>query len=85
LVGQFFAALYQDLGRVSHLLCPLPYLGWRDRAGEHMRANALRQIFPALRAQIRAASERIGGKLRHAEACDASQTLGDDVVRAVDE
>src|SRR6516165_5223974 len=50
-----------------------------------MRAGALGQVATTVRAQVRAASEGIGGQFRHPETQVAVQAEGDGVAEAVDE
>ena len=54
-VGQFVAALYQDLRCVAHVLGPLPQLGGQLHAAEDVRADALGEVTPTTRAEVRTA------------------------------
>jgi len=84
-VHRLLTPLDELLRRFSHLPRSLSHLGGQRHAVEEMGADGLGQIASASRAQVRPASQRIGGEFPEREAEVTSRTVGDDVRRAVHE
>jgi len=61
------------------------YFGGKHGATVQMGACALSQVATTARAEVRAASERIGGQFRHPEAQVTAQAVGGSMPGAVDE
>jgi len=82
---QFLALPHEALRRLPQRLRSQPHFGRKLRAPVEVRADVLREVLATPRADVRPATERIGGQFRHAEAEATGQALGDEVIPAVDE
>src|SRR5215470_6958542 len=82
-VTELLALFHQVLRRLAYLLRPPSYFGGKHGATVQMGAGALGQVATTPRAEVRATSERIGGKFHQTETQVTAQTVGDGMPEAV--